>query len=224
MPDVPWHIQNQDPTPQFNNTPNPWEIGGAPDGGDGGPPPINNQPSDPFSQTSLQTTPGREIDPRIGELEDFFRKQIDEGIFGNEGIDRIMASVRAGRDRASLRLQSGLRKRASRRLGTRSGAVEQIALNATGQSIAGEQTIKANLEQANQLSRLSGVQGLFDLVRFGESQRQFDEGMKEQIRQFNEANQGSGFSFTDLVPLFVDIGLAFATGGASVPASVAQRV
>lgn len=154
------------------------------------------------------------LDPAIS---DFYKRVADEGIFGQEGLDKINTSIRAARDRRNLRLTTSLRKRASRRFGTRSGTVDQIALNATGQAIAGEQEFKGRLLQANEVSKFQGIQGLFDLARFDESKRQFDKGLEFQESQ----SEGGGFSFLDLVNIGTRAYAAFATGGTS---EVALRV
>ena len=147
----------------------------------------------------------------VNTINDFYRKVADEGIFGQEGIDKIMTGIRGARQRSTLRLQAGLRKRAGRRLGTRSGAVDQVAANAAGGAIAGEQQIQANLQQANILSKLQGVSGLFDLARLRETRRQFDEGTKLQ----RESSEGGGFSFMDILETGIRAVGGYVTGGAS---------
>lgn len=202
--------------PDINGNPFPWEAGGF----DPGVPTFNNNtpniggagaPQNP-AISPAPPPPPLAPDPLEGDIEAMLRNIAENGILGQEGIDRIRTNLISSRQGATNRLAQGLGRQASRRLGTRAGAVTQVAANAAGQAILGEQEITANLEKTNILSRFQGVSGLFDLARLNESRRQFDTGLEEQKRQ---ANESGGFSFLDIFETGVRAYAAFQTGGAS---------
>ena len=167
--------------------------------------------------------PPERTDP-YADLDAFYRGVIDEGIFGKEGIDDIMTTIRGARQRATSRLAGGLRKRAARRLGTRSGVVDQVAANVFGGAISGEQRITAELNQANILSKFQGIQGLFDLQRLRDQRERFDISIGEERRQFDIGQEGGGFSAWDLAELGFRAWAAATTGGASEVALAATNV
>lgn len=182
-----------------------------------------------------------EQEARLEAQEVFQQKIRDEGVLGEAGIKRIVGFMeerhklaQAERNQKLKRVASGLRRGLGKRLGSRSGAVDQIVANRVQAPALGEQFasmrdlagLEAGLFERNEFSKQAGAQGIQSIINFLESQSRFDTGFDfrglefgENTRRFDvgagfqreqldlqrqELEQSGGRSFLDLVSLGSD--------------------
>lgn len=143
-----------------------------------------------------------------------FSKLAELGLFGEGGIEALRSSMRKQGGLQRSRLARSLKQRAGRRLGPRSGAIDtMIANDVYAPSFAGEEEGYRNLQLANQQSKLSGLSGIENMLRFFQEQFQFDKQM--------EAQKPGILDFAGPLLDIASLGFAPATGGASVAANQA---
>lgn len=142
-----------------------------------------------------------------------FSELAESGIFGEGGVEALLQSVnqQAGFQRAQL--GRGLRSTLGRRLGPRSGGIDNLIANRVfAPSFAGAAQQRGNLFAQNQQSKLGGLQGIQDLLRFFQSQ----VGLQEEL---DVSRQGPGF--LDFVQPLATIGGGIFGGPAGAAAGSA---
>lgn len=111
----------------------------------------------------------------------------ESGLFGEGGVEELMRSIarQGGLERRGL--AGGLRRGSlGRRLGPRSGAIENLIANKVfAPSFAGTEAARRNLLVQNQRSKLGGLQGIQDLLGFFQDQFALEEDV-------DRARQGPG--------------------------------
>lgn len=148
------------------------------------------------------------------ELLKILNKLAESGVFGEGGVEALLQSVnqQAGFQRAQL--GRGLRGTLGRRLGPRSGGIDNLIANRVfAPSFAGAAQTRGNLLAENQRSKLGGLSGIQDLLGFFQNQFALEE-------------QTQGPGFLDFVDPAIDIGAIAAapfTGGATLAIPAARR-
>lgn len=156
-------------------------------------------------QNLLQTIP-----PQLIEQ---FNRIAQQGILSDEELSELGRMLSQQFAQKRKRLSKGLRQTLGRKLGPRSGAIDTLIANKVfAPSFEGEIGAQRNLKFANLQSRLIGLQGIPDILRFMQDQTRLDE----DIRQ---ANQGPGF--LDFVGPLATIGGAIFGGPAGAAAGAA---
>jgi hypothetical protein len=98
------------------------------------------------------------------------------GIYGESGVNDIMAKVRQSRGFQRRALARGLRKRFGSRLGPRSGAVDTMVTNNTyGPAMAQDAATEAELRSTNMQSRMGGVEGIMNIIRFLQQRQDLED-------------------------------------------------
>lgn len=121
------------------------------------------------------------------ELLKMFNKLAESGIFGEGGVAALLQSVNQQAGFQRQQLGRGLRGTLGRRLGPRSGGIDNLIANKVfAPSFAGAAQTRGNLLAENQRSKLGGLQGIQDLLGFFQNQFALEEDVKQQ-------NQGPGF-------------------------------
>lgn len=142
------------------------------------------------------------------ELLAIFNKLAEFGVFGEGGVAALLQSVnqQAGFQRAQL--GRGLRGTLGKRLGPRSGAIDNLIANKVfAPSFAGAAQTRGNLLAENQRSKLGGLQGIQDLLGFFQSQFALEEDVKQ-------SRQGPGF--LDFAGPLTGIGTALFAPGTGI--------
>lgn len=136
-----------------------------------------------------------------------------EGIYGSEGISKILNARRAAQALRTRQLSRGLRSTLGRRLGSRSGAVDTLIANQVqAPGMADQQAFLSDLMAKNLASRTYGLEGKSQLLG------QLQQGIQNQW--WKSGTSGSGA--LDMIGAAVDIGSLVAapfTGGASLAAT-----
>ena len=141
-------------------------------------------------------------------------KLAEFGVFGEGGVKELMRSISKQGSLERNRLSKGLRRgKLGRRLGARSGAIENLIANRVlAPSFAGTEGAKRNLLVRNQESKLGGLSGIQDLLGFFQNQFALEE-------------QTSGPGFLDFVGPAIDIGaIAFGGPAAGAVTNTARRI
>lgn len=145
-----------------------------------------------------------------------FSKLAESGLFGPGGVEALQSSVRREGGLRRNRLARGLKQRAGRRLGPRSGVIDtQIANDIYAPSFAGQESAFRNLLIENQRSKLGGLGGIQNMLRFFQDQVGLEEDLKER-------REGPGF--LDFAGPAIDIGaLIFGGPGAAAATNKARN-
>lgn len=138
----------------------------------------------------LQNDPRYTLPVQLGQR---YADIANTGIFGESGVRKFMEGIRRSSALERRRLSSGVRNAAVRRLGPRSGAVNQIVANRVfAPSLEGLSEKRTQLNLANEQSKVEGLQQLYQLLNFYESRFQFDENLKLMKKQVEAALKESG--------------------------------
>lgn len=149
------------------------------------------------------------------ELLQQLQKLAEFGLFGEGGIGQLMRSVDKQSALKRKRLSRGLRGGSvGRKLGARSGAIETfIANRVLAPSFEGSEAAYRDFLVQNQQSKLGGLSGIQDMLRFFQDQLGLEQGLE-------------GPGFLDYVGPAVDIASIAAapfTGGATLAIPAARR-
>lgn len=132
------------------------------------------------------------------EMVRIFADLANRGILTAEDMAGIMRDLGQAEASDRKRLRAGLRQSLGKRLGPRSGAIDNlIAREVTAPSNARLARTRAGLHKANTLSRLEGIRGLYDATQGVVSRYALEEEIGSQSPGFLEkASQFAGIGET----------------------------